>query len=127
MNERRLQPRMLCADLVKVQWRNEKNRVKRVVANLEDISLQGACLQLEEPIPLNVMVKIVVPNGQMVGKCRYCVYREIGYFIGIEFEADANWSKRVFKPQHLFDPRVLMPRARNRSVESMMPPPDAFQ
>jgi hypothetical protein len=118
---------MLCADLVKVQWRDEKNRLKKVVANLEDISLQGACLQLEQPIPLNAIVRIAVPNGQMVGKCKYCVYREIGYFIGIEFDPEANWSRQVFKPQHLFDPRSLMPRARNRSVESMMPPPDRLQ
>lgn len=125
MNERRIQPRMLCADLVNVQWRDDKDRTHRAVANLEDISLMGACLQLDQPIPLNTMVKIVVPNGQMMGHCRYCVYREIGYFIGIEFEPGTNWSRRNFKPQHMFDPRRLM-KSRMRN-EVPPPPPETVQ
>lgn len=103
---------MLCADLVQIQWRDEKDRPKKAVANLEDISLMGACLQLDQAIPLNAPVRITVPNGKMVGHCRYCVYREIGYFIGIEFEPGASWSRRNFKPQHMLDPRKLMTKPR---------------
>jgi hypothetical protein len=36
------------------------------------------------------------------------VYREIGYFVGIEFEAGSRWSKNQFRPQHLLDPRHLV-------------------
>jgi hypothetical protein len=113
---------MLCADLVNVQWRDEKDRPKKAVANLEDISLMGACLQLDQAIPLNTPVKITVPNGHMVGHCRYCVYREIGYFIGIEFEPGANWSRRSFKPQHMFDPRKLMNKTRLKTTGIPLPP-----
>lgn len=115
---------MLCADLVNVHWRDEKDRAHKAVANLEDISLMGACLQLDQPIPLNAAVRISVPNGQMTGHCRYCVYREIGYFIGVEFEPGTNWSRRTFKPQHLFDPRRLSSRAnRTRTPPPASPPP----
>ena len=42
---------MLCADLVDVQWKDKNGRVCRAVANLEDISLSGACVQVDSPIP----------------------------------------------------------------------------
>lgn len=110
MHDRRFQPRMLCADLVNVQWTDTSGRTRRAVANLEDISLSGACLQLEQEIPLNTMLRISYPKGQLAGMVRYCVYREIGYFIGLQFEKGAGWSRKLFKPQHLFDPRKMSAR-----------------
>ena len=43
---------MLCADLVDVQWKDQTGRTRRGVANLEDISRSGACLQVDRPVPL---------------------------------------------------------------------------
>jgi hypothetical protein len=99
---------MLCADLVDVEWRDKNGRIKRTVANLEDISLSGACLQLDLSIPLHTNLRISYPKGELVGRVRYCVYREIGYFLGIEFEPGCRWSQRNFKPLHLLDPRRLV-------------------
>jgi hypothetical protein len=42
------------------------------------------------------------------------VYREIGYFLGIEFEPGSRWSEQQFKPQHMLDPRRLVLRTVNR-------------
>lgn len=106
---------MLCADLVDVQWRDKAGRVKKGVANLEDISLSGACLQTEHPIPLECMVKIRYPKGELEGKVKHCVFKEIGYFIGIEFDAGYRWSQNDYKPQHLLDPRRLVVRAAKHS------------
>src|SRR5438067_923074 len=114
MLDRRTEPRMLCADLVDVQWKDKTGRTRRTVANLEDISLSGACLQLELPIPLDTLVGIAYPKGRLTGKVRYCLYREIGYYLGIEFEAGCRWTQRQFKPQHLLDPRRLVERSVNR-------------
>ncbi|HBY63133.1 MAG TPA: hypothetical protein DEH78_25205 [Solibacterales bacterium] len=111
MRDRRCEPRLLCADLVDVQWRDKTGRMRRTVANLEDISLSGACLQTETPVPLQTAVKIGYGNGELIGQVRYCVYREIGYFLGIEFEPGCKWSQRDFKPQHLLDPRRLVSRS----------------
>lgn len=105
---------MLCADLVDVQWKDKTGRTRRAVANLEDISLSGACLQVDSPIPLQSAVHISYPKGELMGKVRYCVYREIGYFLGVEFDSGCRWSQRSFKPQHLLDPRRLLSRATNR-------------
>ena len=114
MLDRRIEPRMLCADMVNVHWKDKAGRVRKAVANLEDISLSGACLQFDQPIPLQTDLKINYRKGELIGKVRYCVYREIGYFLGIEFEPGCRWSERNFKPQHLLDPRRLVLRTVNR-------------
>lgn len=105
---------MLCADLVDVRWKDPTGRTRRMVANLEDISLSGACLQLDRPIPLNTPLRITYPNGELPGQVKYCVFREIGYFIGVEFDPGCRWSQRDYRPQHLLDPRRLVSRTINR-------------
>jgi hypothetical protein len=122
MIERRAEPRMLCADLVDVRWRDRANRGRRAVANLEDISLSGACIQLDMQIPLGTVVRISYPKGEFAGLVRYCQFREIGYFVGIQFEAGCKWSRNSFKPLHLLDPRSLSkktPRAKAGPFSAM--------
>ena len=114
MHERRIEPRLLCADLVDIQWKDQTGRTRRGVANLEDISLSGACLQVDRPIPQGTSIRISYPNGELNGNVKYCVFREIGYFLGIEFDSGYRWSQRHFRPQHLLDPRRLVGRVTNR-------------
>lgn len=105
---------MLCADLVEIQWKDPSGRTRRGVANLEDISLSGACLQVERPVPAGTVFRMSYPNGELTGKVKYCVFREIGYFLGVEFEQGSRWSQRHFRPQHLLDPRRLVHRVTGR-------------
>ncbi len=104
---------MLCADFVEVDWRDKSGRSRRTVANLEDISSSGACLQIDIAVPLQTKVRISHAKGEFLGKVRYCVFREIGYFLGVEFEAGYCWTQRAYRPQHLLDPRRLS-RARRQ-------------
>src|SRR6202521_2507017 len=114
MLDRRVETRLLCADLVDVQWKDPSGRLRRGVANLEDISLSGACLQVDRPVPLGTDFRITYPNGRLNGKVKYCVFREIGYFLGVELEPGSQRSHRSSRPQHLLDPRRLVPRPLNR-------------
>ena len=116
MLDRRVETRMLCADLVDLRYKDQNGRTRRVVANLEDISLSGACLQLDKPIPLGTEVRITYPKGELTGRIRYCVFREIGYFLGVEFDDTNRWSLEQFRPQHMLDPRRLVRNAANRAV-----------
>jgi len=125
MLDRRVEPRMLCADLVDVHWRDHAGRQRRAVANLEDISLSGACIQLDKPIPLGATVRLTHPKGELTGSVRYCVFREIGYFLGVEFDPECRWSERQYKPQHLLDPRRLIIRPGQKSGEAGPTPPAA--
>jgi hypothetical protein len=105
---------MLCADLVDVRWKEKSGRSRRAIANLEDISLSGVCLQLETQIPSGAIVRVSYPKGEFSGVVRYCMYKEIGYFVGIQFETGCKWSKNSFKPLHLLDPRSLAKKAPHR-------------
>jgi hypothetical protein len=84
---------------------------QRSLALLEDISSSGACLQLENAVPLDVEVHWDCPKQSFSGFVRYCVYREIGFFVGVEFAESCRWSKKSFKPMHLLDLRKLVARA----------------
>jgi hypothetical protein len=105
---------MLCADLVEIEWKDQKGKRRRDMANLEDISLSGACIQIERPVPLGTQMRIAYPSGTLSGTVKYCVFREIGYFLGIEFDPGCRWSQRAYRPQHLLDPRKLVARATSR-------------
>ena len=106
MLDRRLEPRMLCADMVEVCWKTN-GRDRRCSAGLEDISPSGACLQIERPIPLQTKVQLRHEAGELSGKVKYCTSRETGYFLGVEFEQESRWSRRIFNPRHLLNPRRL--------------------
>lgn len=110
MQDRRENPRMMCADLVKVEWRDRNGCAQSTVANLEDISASGACLQLEEDVPPQTLVRISYEEGSFSGKVRYCIFRDIGYFLGIEFEPGHRWDAAKFQPLHMLDPRRLKPQ-----------------
>lgn len=122
MVDKRIEPRLLCADLVDLCWKDKTGRTKRSVANLEDISLSGACLQVDHPVPMKTAVKITHANGDLLGIVKYCVFRDIGYFLGIEFESGSRWSLRAYKPQHLLDPRRLVLRTIQRVTRPEAPP-----
>ncbi len=107
MKERRIDPRLLCADLVEVIWNDEAGRAWRRVANLEDISLSGVCLQVERPILPGSTIAVNYGHGEISGLVRYCLFRDIGYFLGIEFDEGYRWSSAQFQPKHLMDPEEL--------------------
>jgi hypothetical protein len=92
---------MLCADLVEVKWRDHAGKAKKAQAVLEDISRSGACLQL---------IRWSCPKGDFAGVVRYCSYREIGYFVGVQFDPACRWSKAKYRPQHLLDLEQLITR-----------------
>jgi hypothetical protein len=88
------------------------------VANLEDISLTGICLQMESRVPEGTLLSMQYGDGQLVGTVRYCVFRDQAYFLGIRFEEGCRWSTRHFRPEHLLDPRELVDQAIQRYESS---------
>jgi hypothetical protein len=112
MQERRSEVRMLCADMLEVCWKDQAGRTQKATGLLEDISASGACLQLETAVPLETEIHWESPQQAFTGRVRYCVYREIGYFVGVEFEPESRWSQETYQPQHLLDLRRLMKRGK---------------
>jgi hypothetical protein len=124
MTDRRTESRMLCADLVTVEWQVPPGALQSATANLEDISPVGACLQMEEPVPPDSVIHVQHKKGVLECRVRYCVFREIGYFIGVEFSLGSEWSPQDFEPEHMLDLRELVlstirgNRAKRRAPDS---------
>jgi hypothetical protein len=108
---RREDNRLLCAEIVQLVWDDPSGRQRRSVANLEDISLSGLCLQVENPIPTGTPIAMEYGDGELVGTIRYCRFQEWGYFLGIELLDGCRWSSQHFRPQHLLDPSDLLDQA----------------
>jgi len=117
MKERRANARMMCSELVTVFYQDSQGRSRRVVANLEDISLCGVCLLVDDPVPINSSLRICHPKGEFSGNVRYCLFREIGYFLGVQFDEGSRWSPDVWRPRHLLDLRDLVERSAQRARE----------
>jgi hypothetical protein len=103
MTNQRLQTRSICADLVYLDWKDPSGACE-CAAVLEDISPRGACLQAEIPVPIDI--EGIIRHGEhWSAECRikYCVFREIGYFVGVEFIDSDAWLKHEFLPEHLLD------------------------
>lgn len=114
MDDRRADARLLCADVVEVRWTNAGGKICQATALLEDIARHGACLQLDKAVPPQTAITIKHATGEMHGIVRYCVFREIGYFVGIQFEPDSRWSRNRFTPQHLLDLEELLKQRLNQ-------------
>jgi len=108
VEERRNEVRMLCADMADVSWNLRTGIQRHAVGLLEDISPSGACLQMESAIPVGAQIYWRCRSREFSGRVRYCVYREIGYFVGVELAAACKWSKRAYKPRHFLDLQGLI-------------------
>ncbi|MGH9719777.1 MAG: PilZ domain-containing protein [Bryobacteraceae bacterium] len=110
MLQERSETRMLCADIVNVRWKDRAGHPRKSTAILEDISSSGACLQFDSPLQEGTMIRILYPKGYLEGTVKYCVFRDIGYFVGLQFTEGSRWNRREYQPQHLLDVNRLLAR-----------------
>ena len=141
MSERRLENRFLCAELVTVDWvaaeaecesgsgslaeglAGAPSDAPRIVeAVLEDISALGACVQVEDRIPLGAAISISAHHGgenssgaRFSGYVSYCEYRDFGYFVGIRLSDETPWSTGAFEPEHLTNLAAMSRRGGGRT------------
>jgi hypothetical protein len=107
MLERRWERRLLCADLVKIEWKSPDGMEGSATAILEDISRAGACLQTDLPVPVEATIRVCLGRKTLEGMVSYCAYHDIGYFTGIIFKGSQRWSRKLFRPKHMVDPGSL--------------------
>jgi len=111
LKDRRLEGRFLCADLVRLDWIVGEDNLRTEQALLEDISPQGGCVQMEEPLALGSIVMLTVGDTPFHGHVCYCTFRDDGYFIGLRFSDDSVWSAGLVEPQHLVNLQQLSEQA----------------
>ena len=102
MKERRAEARLLCSDLIQV--RVEGAEPAELTANLEDISPSGACVLFEQPLPAGTRLCLMLGRHEFRGRVTRCTHNEIGYFVGVRFDAGQLWSREIYEPKHLLDP-----------------------
>ena len=107
MNEKRIEPRLLCSSFVELTRRDRSRRQARHIVNLENISRSGACIAADQPFPLHTPVLLDYIDGQLPGAVRYSQYWNGSYLIGIRFSFGCKWAVECFEPKHLTDLQQL--------------------
>ena len=106
------EPRLLCSDLVTLLLHGPRVATRELTAVLEEISVHGACVQLEDAIPLETSVRFLFARSaggnDLTGTVIRCAQQPgLGYFAEIQFSPGCTWSPELYRPMHLFDPRDL--------------------
>ena len=100
MFQPRSEPRFLCSELAQVRVSRGRSTRWTTVANLEDISPSGACLQLEQAIREGEAVDIVCRKCRLRGIVKYCRWNATGYQAGIRFHHSKSWNLNRFEPSY---------------------------
>jgi hypothetical protein len=101
MTEKRGEPRYMCSELVNILIRHDDQTVREAVANLEDISRSGACVQLDEAVRLGADIEIVCSTCRFKGKVRNCRFAGSLYDVGVAFDEPGAWDASRYEPAHL--------------------------
>lgn len=104
--ERRGSKRLLCSDLVRLSWREADGSRRLEIAVLENLSLAGVGLFAGVPITEDTVLRITANGKTLSGNVRACRFRENGYVIGVELNAESRWAQEPnsdFTPEHLLD------------------------
>jgi hypothetical protein len=80
------------------------------MANLEDISPSAACVLFEQAVPPGARLCLMLGRHKFRGRVTHCTHNEIGYFVGIRFDAGKKWSRQIYEPKHLLDPMEMIGR-----------------
>jgi len=113
--------RYLCSELVKVEWQSETGAL-RATGILEEIWLDGACIQTLAPLPSRTQVWIVANRALFLGTLAECESQPDGYFSRVAFEAQSRWSPRSFRPEHMVSTQTVLARWLKQNLAAMEAP-----
>jgi hypothetical protein len=70
-------------------------------------------------VPLDTVLRVRHSKGELVGTVKYCLFRDIGYFVGVQFPQARGWSREAFLPEHLLDLEQLVTRSAEKSSKRL--------
>ena len=118
---------MLCSEILHLhlQPRHKRDRRERrerkLKANLEEIWSSGALLLTDSRIQRFTSLWFVGGSRKFHAEViSGTLSQGLGYFIEIRFRPDCTWSEGNYRPQHLFNPLVLLA---NRIFEATLQSP----
>ena len=114
---------MLCSEILNLHLQprhGRERRERKLKANLEEIWSSGALLLTDSRIHRFTSLWFAgggrTFHGEVIAET---LCRGLGYFVEIRFLPDCRWSERNYRPQHLFNPLVLLA---NRIFEATLQP-----
>ncbi|MEO8050717.1 MAG: hypothetical protein ABI833_09905 [Acidobacteriota bacterium] len=100
---------MLCSEIVSLHLEAQKGRARELKGNLEEIWASGAVLWTEERIRNYTSLSFLGGGCQFRGQVVAQTLRKgIGYITEMRFHPSCRWSEQRYRPQHLFNPLVLL-------------------
>jgi PilZ domain len=103
-DNRRSEPRNLCASLAIVRWRSAIGEDRNAEANVLDVSTRGLGVQADEWIEPGTRITVQWQSHSFTGMVRHTYESEIGPVVGIEFDEQCRWSEFILTPEHLIRP-----------------------
>ena len=100
----------MCSDLVQLLWLDENGSRQHEIVVLEDLSLAGVGLFMGVALTAGTAVELLSNDLRLAGQVKHCLFRENGYIVGLELDADSKWAQEPgskFMPEHLLDVSLL--------------------
>ncbi len=114
---------MLCSEILNLHLQprhGRERRERKLKANLEEIWSSGALLLTDSRIQQSTSLWFEGGGRKFYGEViAGTLFRGLGYFVEIRFRPDCKWSERNYRPQHLFNPLVLLA---NKIFEATLQP-----
>lgn len=115
---------MLCSEILNLHLQPRVGRERKLKANLEEIWSSGALLRTDAQIHEFTSLWFVGGGRKFRGEViAGTLSKGLGYFVEMRFHPDCRWSPRKYRPQHLFNPLVLLA---NRIFEATLYAPGSF-
>ncbi|HXJ38524.1 MAG TPA: PilZ domain-containing protein [Bryobacteraceae bacterium] len=97
---RRVSTRHLCSDLISVRWSSGRGFSREAIAVMEDFSVTGAGLFMENKIGVGEAVRLRNEQVSLAAWVRRCEWRDNGYLIAVEFDEPLP-DNCFFVPKHV--------------------------
>jgi hypothetical protein len=96
--------RYLCSELVTVIYEEHPGDFYQATANLEEISMTGAVVLLDEKPRLGSAISLSVKGRDLFGLVTSRLYdMTLGWFVNITLDTDSTWRREWFSPKHLLE------------------------
>ncbi len=100
---------MLCSEILNLHLQPRVGRERKLKANLEEIWSSGALLRTDARIREFTSLWFEGGGRKFRGEViAGTLSRGLGYFVEMRFHPDSRWCERKYRPQHLFNPLVLL-------------------
>jgi hypothetical protein len=92
----------LCSELITVTYENQPGEIFQTMANLEEISADGAVVLLEQQPGIGASISLSIQGRDLFGVIQGRLHDTVlGWYVTVAFDAASLWNPQWLKPKHL--------------------------